>query len=318
MARIKDPAVLIPRAQAGDRRALARLISIVENGGIAAEEVLALVFGDGGTAWTTGLTGAPGSGKSTLTNRLIAAARAAGSTVAVVAVDPSSPFSGGAVLGDRVRMQDHVDDSNVYIRSMASRGHLGGISEATPRALAVLDAMGFDEIIVETVGVGQAEVEIAGKADTTLVVVNPGWGDSIQAAKAGLLEIGDIFVVNKADRAGVHETTRDLVQMLELGGTRDWPPPVLATVASTGEGIPELWAAVADHRRYLETSGKLVKLREARMVRELESALLSGMRARVRSAVNEDTWSGLTAEVIGRQLDPWSAAGRILGELDSD
>ncbi len=181
--------------------------------------VLSTLFAATGDAWTTGLTGAPGAGKSTLTSRLIEHGRGAGSSVAVVAVDPSSPFSGGAILGDRVRMQDHINDAGVYIRSLATRGHLGGISEATPRCVAVLDGIGFDEILVETVGVGQAEVDIAGNTDTTVVVVNPRWGDSIQAAKAGLLEIGDVFAVNKADRPGVGETVRDLRQMLELGDT---------------------------------------------------------------------------------------------------
>ncbi|MDJ0498804.1 MAG: methylmalonyl Co-A mutase-associated GTPase MeaB, partial [Acidimicrobiia bacterium] len=217
MARISDPATLIPLARTGERRALARLITLVENDGPVSDEILAEVFPAGGQAWTTGLTGAPGAGKSTLTDRLIQEVRSEGSEIAVVAVDPSSPFSGGAVLGDRVRMQDHIDDHGVYIRSMASRGHLGGISAATPKVVATLDGLGFPEVFVETVGVGQAEVEIAGNADTTVVVVNPGWGDSVQAAKAGLLEIGDIFVVNKADRPGVHETVRDLTQMLELG-----------------------------------------------------------------------------------------------------
>ena len=252
MARVTDPAILIPSALGGDRRALARLITIVENGGDAADEVLAGVFGTGGDAWTTGLTGAPGSGKSTLTDRLIEAIRVGGAEVAVVAVDPSSPFSGGAVLGDRVRMQDHIDDAGVYIRSMASRGHLGGISAATPRVVATLDGAGFPEILVETVGVGQAEVEIAANADTTLVVVNPGWGDSVQAAKAGLLEIGDIFIVNKADRPGVHETVRDLTQMLELGDHDGWAPPIIPTVAATGDGIADLWTAIKGHRDHLE------------------------------------------------------------------
>ncbi len=315
MTRISDPAILIPKAQAGDRRSLARLITIVENGGDGAARVLAQVFPAGGKAWITGLTGAPGAGKSTLTDGLIDQVRGNGAEVAIVAVDPSSPFSGGAVLGDRVRMQDHIDDDGVYIRSMASRGHLGGISAATPRVVATLDGIGFPEIIVETVGVGQAEVEIAGNADTTVVVVNPGWGDSIQAAKAGLLEIGDVFVVNKADRPGVNETVRDLTQMLELGGDRDWAPPIIPTVASTGEGVPELWEAVGAHRQHSEASGQLVRERKTRLVTEMESALLAGMRTQVRSAVPEGVWLELTEQVAQRRVDPWSAAGRLLGEL---
>jgi LAO/AO transport system kinase len=318
MARITDPAVLLPRARSGDRRSLARLITIVENGGSPAQDILAQVFPNGGVAWTTGLTGAPGAGKSTLTDRLIDQVRAHGSEVAVVAVDPSSPFSGGAVLGDRVRMQDHIDDSGVYIRSMASRGHLGGIAEATPRVLATLDGIGFPEILVETVGVGQAEVEIAASADTTLVVVNPGWGDSVQAAKAGLLEIGDIFVVNKADRQGVHETVRDLTQMLELGAEPGWTPPVLSTVASTGEGIEDLWEAIAAHRAHIATSGELVATRRLRLVAEMDSAILAGLKQKIETAVPPSTWAELTEQVEQRLLDPWSAAGRLLGSLASE
>lgn len=318
MVRISDPAILIPRARDGDRRSLARLISIVENGGIAATRVLAEVFSTGGAAWTTGVTGAPGAGKSTLTDELINQVRAESVEVAVVAVDPSSPFSGGAVLGDRVRMQDHIDDAGVYIRSLASRGHLGGISEATPRVIATLDGIGFSEVIIETVGVGQAEVEIAGNTDTTIVVVNPGWGDSVQAAKAGLLEIGDIFVVNKADRAGVGETVRDLTQMLELGGKRDWPPPVIPTVASTGDGVAELWKAVRQHRSYLADSGRLDESRERRLIEEMELALVAGMQRRVRASVPDDRWAELRHQVATRAVDPWNAADTILSALAAD
>ena len=316
MARISDPAILIPKARAGDRRALARLITLVENSDEVATDILADTFLSGGQAWTTGLTGAPGAGKSTLTDHLIAKARASESEVAVVAVDPSSPFSGGAVLGDRVRMQDHVDDKGVYIRSMASRGHLGGIAAATPRVISLLDGIGFPEIVVETVGVGQAEVEIAGNADTTLVVVNPGWGDSVQAAKAGLLEIGDVFVVNKADRSGVGETVRDLTQMLELGDHRDWSPPIVATVGSTGEGLDELWDAVGSHRAYLATSGLLATNRSRRLVVEMESSLMAQLRARVRSSVAEAEWVTVTDQVARRGIDPWSAAAQLLSALE--
>ncbi|MCP3995551.1 MAG: methylmalonyl Co-A mutase-associated GTPase MeaB [bacterium] len=316
MARISDPAILIPKARAGDRRSLARLITLVENGDAVAVDILADTFPSGGQAWTTGLTGAPGAGKSTLTDQLIVRVRASGSEVAVVAVDPSSPFSGGAVLGDRVRMQDHVDDSGVYIRSMASRGHLGGIAAATPRVVSLLDAVGFPEIAIETVGVGQAEVEIAGNADTTLVVVNPGWGDSVQAAKAGLLEIGDVFVVNKADRSGVSETVRDLAQMLELGGHHEWSPPIVPTIGSTGQGIDELWDAVRAHREYLETSGLLETNRSRRLVVEMESSMMTQLRARVRSSVSEAEWAGVTDLVAQRGIDPWSAATQLLSSLE--
>ncbi|MDJ0665215.1 MAG: methylmalonyl Co-A mutase-associated GTPase MeaB [Acidimicrobiia bacterium] len=315
MARISDPALLIPAARTGDRRALARLITIVENGDAAATTALEQVFPFGGTAWTTGLTGAPGAGKSTLTDRLIDKVRRTGDEVAVVAVDPSSPFSGGAVLGDRVRMQDHIDDGGVYIRSMASRGHLGGIAAATPRVIALLDGIGFPEVMIETVGVGQAEVEVAGSADTTLVVVNPGWGDSVQAAKAGLLEIGDVFVVNKADRPGVAETVRDLTQMLELGGVQEWEPPIIPAVATTGEGTDAIWNAVTEHRAYLESTGSLAATRENRLVAEMEAALLAALRTRVHSVVPEPDWDELTARVRCRELDPWTAAARLLQAL---
>lgn len=315
MARISDPAILIPKARDGDRRSLARLITLIEEGGATGTTILAGVFGSGGEAWTTGLTGAPGAGKSTLTDRLIGDMRGTGAEVAVVAVDPSSPFSGGAILGDRVRMQDHIDDPGVYVRSMASRGHLGGISAATPRVVALLEGIGFPEIIIETVGVGQAEVEIAGNADTTVVVVNPGWGDSVQAAKAGLLEIGDIFVVNKADRTGVSETVRDLTQMLELGGERSWNPPIVPTVAATGDGMPELWQAITEHRRYLEASGKLVGMRSERLVAEMEASLLGGLRRQVRASIPETEWARVIDRVAARKVDPWTAAARLLRSL---
>jgi len=212
-------------------------------------------------------------------------------------------------------MQDHVDDSGVYIRSMASRGHLGGISAATPRVVALLDGIGFPEILIETVGVGQAEVEIAGNADTTIVVVNPGWGDSVQAAKAGLLEIGDIFVVNKADRPGVGETMRDLTQMLELGGRSGWSPPLLPTIASSGEGVDELWEAVQAHRRHLAETDELRSIRSERLVAEMETALMGELRNRVRATLPDSDWAQLTDRVSGRDIDPWSAAVEILRVL---
>ena len=317
MARISDPNILLPQARAGDRRALARLITIVEAGSPAGATVLATLFPEGGRAWATGLTGAPGAGKSTLTDQLIVRIRKDGDEVAVVAIDPSSPFSGGAVLGDRVRMQDHVDDPGVYIRSMASRGHLGGIAAATPRVIATLDGLGFPEILVETVGVGQAEVEIAANADTTIVVVNPGWGDSVQAAKAGLLEIGDVFVVNKADRHGFSETVRDLTQMLELGHQEGWAPPIVATVASTGEGVDELWQAIADHRAHLQASGRLEEMRHRRLAVELEAALLAGMRRQVSSAVPATQWEEIVERVAQRKIDPWGAAEGLLASISN-
>ena len=212
----EDPADLLERAAGGDRASLARLLSIVERGGPEARALGRLTHPRGGSGYTIGITGAPGAGKSTLTNVLIGHIRAAGDAVAVLAIDPSSPFSGGAILGDRVRMQDHTGDASTFIRSMATRGHLGGLSLSTLEAIRALDATGWPWIVVETVGVGQVEVEVAGAADTTVVVVNPGWGDAVQANKAGLLEIADIFVINKADRPGAEEARRDLDRMLDL------------------------------------------------------------------------------------------------------
>lgn len=308
-----DPQMLIEQARRGDRRALGRLISLVENRRPGEEQVLSALYPDAGQAWTTGLTGAPGAGKSTLADRLIEVLRQRGFEVAVLAVDPSSPFTGGAILGDRVRMQRHIDDAGVYIRSMASRGHLGGISEATPRAVAVLDGMGFPEILIETVGVGQAEVEIAAAADTSVVVLNPGWGDSVQAAKAGLLEIGDIFVVNKADRAGVNDTIRDLKQMLELGGHGAWWPPVVATVATSGEGIDELAGAIDEHRAHLETTGELARLRRRHALGLLDSAVAVELHQRLETVRDHRAWERIRDEVAARRIDPWTAARRLVG-----
>ncbi len=220
----RDPASLVSRAITGDRGAIAKLISMVEAGGPDATAAGAALYSHTGQAYTVGLTGAPGAGKSSLTDALVGCIRADGLEVGVLAIDPTSPFSGGAILGDRVRMQDHATDPGVYIRSMATRGHLGGLAVATPRAVRVLDAAGKPWIVIETVGVGQVEVEIAGAADTTVVVVNPGWGDGVQANKAGLMEIADLFVVNKADRDGVAETIRDLEMMLDLSAHSAWRP----------------------------------------------------------------------------------------------
>ncbi len=302
---------LIDRARNGDRRSLGRLVSRVEDDTEEGRAALAAVYPSGGRARIVGITGAPGSGKSTLVDRLIGRAAERG-TVAVVAVDPSSAFSGGAVLGDRIRMQDHTGDPRVYIRSMANRGHLGGLADATPRVVALLDGLGFDTVIVETVGVGQAEIDVASSADTVVVVVNPGWGDAIQAAKAGLLEIGDVFVVNKADRPGADEAATDLLRMLELGGERAWTPPVVSTVATTGAGVDELWGAITDHARYLADSGDLTSLRRERALREMEAAIRSGLRSR---ASLEHADSEILDRVVARTIDPWTAAGAIIDAL---
>ncbi len=316
MPRTRDPEQLVAAARAGDRAALARLVSLVEADGDPGRRALAALFPLTGRAHVTGITGAPGAGKSTLTDALIRCARADGAEVAVLAVDPSSPFSGGAILGDRIRMQDHIVDAGVYIRSMASRGHLGGLAAAAPKAIALLDAVGFPHVFVETVGVGQAEVEIAAKADTSVVVVTPGWGDAIQAAKAGLLEIGDVFVVNKADRPGVDDAVRDLNQMLDQGPAGDWRPPVLATVATRDEGVAEVWAAICDHRRHLAEDGELERRREARLAAETEAALAEATRRRAHAAAQGDAYRRLAGEVATRQIDPWSAAEELLGPTE--
>ena len=270
-----------------------------------------------GGSYLVGLTGAPGSGKSTLTSATIADLRAQQTEVAVLAIDPSSPFTGGAILGDRVRMQDHATDPGVFIRSMATRGHLGGLSLATPEAARLLDAVGRPWIIVETVGVGQVEVEIAGKADTTVVVVNPGWGDSVQANKAGLMEIADIFVINKADRKGVADTRRDLEQMLELSelGEGAWLPPIMPVVATTGEGVAEYWQAVVDHRATIEASGELARRRQFRIGEELREIVARRLEHRARELASGDRWAQLQLDVAEHRLDPWTAADEMLAAI---
>ncbi len=307
-----DPERLATAAFAGNRRALARLITLVEEDGVGAGKVLAAAHGARRGAYRVGITGAPGAGKSTITDRLVVAVRERGEEVAVLAVDPSSPFSGGAVLGDRVRMQEHASDPGVYIRSMASRGHLGGLSAAVPKALALLDAAGFPMIIIETVGVGQDEVEVAEAADTAVVVVVPGWGDWIQAAKAGLLEIGDIFVVNKADRAGVDEAVADLHTMIEMGEERSWRVPILTTVASRSAGIVELLAQIDRHRCHLEEGEGLNRRRRKRRLGELAAALHAAAARRAVQLSGSPEHGDLVSLVESGELDPWSAAERLV------
>ena len=314
----RDPTALFEAAQAGDRTALARLLSVVERGGGDARTVGRLAFSSSGGGYTVGLTGAPGAGKSTLTDRLIGLVRKEGSEVAVLAIDPSSPFSGGAILGDRVRMQDHALDAGVFIRSMASRGHLGGLSLATREAVRALEAVGLPLVLLETVGVGQVEVEVAGAADTTVVVVNPGWGDSVQANKAGLLEIADVFVINKADRDGVRETEQDLRRMLELSAVSDWTPPIVSCVAATGERTEDVWAAINDHRRALETSGRLAERRERRLEEELRQIVLRQLEAQAWARLGERRYRQLVADVVARKVDPYEAAATLIGEGEGE
>jgi LAO/AO transport system kinase len=307
-----DPSALVERAVGGDRAAIAKLISAVETGGNAAAQTAAALFPHTGRAYSVGLTGAPGSGKSSLTDALIRSLRRDGVEIGVLAIDPTSPFSGGAILGDRVRMQDHATDAGVYIRSMATRGHLGGLALATPLAVRVLDAAGKPWVIIETVGVGQVEVEIAGAADTTIVVVNPGWGDGVQANKAGLMEIADIFVVNKADRDGVTETVRDLELMLDLSGESAWRPPIITTVATRGDGIDELWSAIEAHRAFEEADGRLERKRAARLRDEVRSIVLARLRSEAEAACSGDRFEKLVQQVAARELDPYAAADELL------
>lgn len=290
---------------AGDRRALARAISLVEDRRPGGDRLLALLYPRGGAAAVVGVTGAPGTGKSTLVDRLVRHLRSEQRRVGVVAVDPSSPFTGGALLGDRIRMQDHAADPGVFIRSMSSRGHLGGLAATTDRVVALLDAAGFDPVLVETVGVGQSEVEVARAADTTVVVVTPQWGDGVQAAKAGLLEAGDVFVVNKADLPGVDLVVRDLTQMLELGETRAWVPPVVVCSAATGEGTAAVWEAVEGHL----AAGEPAARRRSRARHELERAVAARIAARLGDGRLDPD---LVAAVEERRIDPWSAAARLV------
>jgi len=313
-----DVGDLVERARRGDPRAVARLISLVEDASPALREVMAALVPLTGHARVVGLTGSPGVGKSTTTSALVSAYRERGRRVGVLAVDPSSPFSGGALLGDRVRMQDHAGDPEVYIRSMASRGHLGGLSWATPQALRVLDAAGCDVVLVETVGVGQAEVEVASMADTTIVLVAPGMGDSIQAAKAGILEVADVFVVNKADREGADQTARDLRHMLSLGGRRepdDWRVPIVKTVASRGEGLDDVVVAVEKHQGWLDRCGELTRRRHARVCDEVEAIAVTTLRARMGDVHGAAALPKLADRVLDGEVDPFAAADELVDEL---
>lgn len=300
---------LIDAASIGDPRALGRLCSMIELGDASARILAAKLYPLGGKAWTTGVTGAPGSGKSTLVSELVGIIAGDGDRAAILAVDPSSPITGGAILGDRIRMSTHAGNDNVFIRSLSSRGHLGGISTATPAMVACLDGSGFSEIFVETVGVGQSEVEIASSADTTIVVVPAGWGDAIQAAKAGFLEVADIFVVNKADRDGADATAADIEAMLEIGPDTPWRPPVLLTVASEGTGVDAVADAVFGHRGFLEASGELNLRRRRRAAHDLAMAI----RGNIDNSIDSDEpTADLLDTIVARRTDPWTAADRLL------
>jgi LAO/AO transport system kinase len=293
---------------------VARLISLIEDGSSMLREVAALLASRTGWAQIVGITGSPGVGKSTSTSALVTAFRAAGKRVGVLAVDPSSPFTGGALLGDRVRMQEHATDPDVYIRSMASRGHLGGLAWATPQALRVLDAAGCDVVLVETVGVGQSEVEIAGLADTTVVLLAPGMGDGIQVAKAGILEIADIYVINKADREGADNVLRDLRAMLALarGSAGSWRPPILKTVANQGEGLERVVEAIGQHRAWMEAAGELDRRRSRRARDEIEAIALTSLREKFGNLHGHDRLDELADAVASGQTDPYAAADEVI------
>jgi LAO/AO transport system kinase len=315
-----DVPELVRKAREGDARSVARLISLVEDASPLLREVMAGLAPYAGNAQVVGLTGSPGVGKSTSTSALVGALRRADKRVGVLAVDPSSPFSGGALLGDRVRMQDHALDRDVYIRSMASRGHLGGLSWATPQALRVLDAAGCDVILVETVGVGQSEVEVAGMADTTMVLIAPGMGDGIQAAKAGILEIGDIYVINKADRDGADQVRRELRSMLALADRPEhaWRQPIVKTVASKGEGVDEVVEAIEAHRVWLTETGELDKRRLRRARDEIEAIAVTALREQWRGVHERTELDDLAAEVVVGETDPYAAADRLLESVQAD
>ena len=323
MARPSDVADLVARARRGEQRAVAQLLSLVETDTVAGRsllrEVAAALVPHAGRAHVVGLTGPPGVGKSTSTSALVTALRRRGRRVGVLAVDPSSPFSGGALLGDRVRMGEHATDDAVFIRSMASRGRLGGLAWSTPQALRVLDAAGCDVVLVETVGVGQSEVEIVALADTTVVLLAPGMGDGVQAAKAGILEVADVLVVNKADRDGAVRTARDLEQAVEMstGDDAGWVRPVVTMAAIRGEGVDELVAALDRHRAWLDDTGQRARRRRRRAAAEIEALTLERVRVRIGDLDGAGGLADLADRVVAGELDPYRAADELVGSVES-
>jgi LAO/AO transport system kinase len=310
---------LVVHARQGQARAVARLISLIEDGAPELRALAAALARDTGRAQIVGLTGPPGVGKSTTVSVLVTALRATGKRVGVLAIDPSSPFSGGALLGDRVRMQEHATDPGVFIRSMATRGHLGGIAWATPQALRVLAAAGCDEVLVETVGVGQSEVDVMALADTTVVLLAPGMGDGIQAAKAGILEIADIFVVNKADREGADQTVREIKYLISLGRRGNvgpsWRPPVICTVATKADGIDELAGAIEQHRAWMRDHGELDARRQRRAESEIEAIALAQLHGKLGDLLRGSGLRGLAKRVVVGELDVYRAADELINEL---
>jgi LAO/AO transport system kinase len=304
---------LVARAREGDKRAIARLLTVVENEEPGAADAMRELYPMAGAARVIGITGPPGGGKSTLVNRLAGAYRERGDRVAVVAVDPSSPFSGGALLGDRIRMQERSLDEGLFIRSMASRGHSGGLARTTSRVVNVLDAIGYGVVLVETVGVGQEEVEVVRVVDTVALVTVPGLGDDIQAIKAGVLEIADVLVVNKADRPGADETARDLAQMLSLGKLRtEWKPPIIRTTAATGENVPLLVEALERHGEWARESGERERRRRDAARVEVEELLREALVRRLRDRVGPERVEEAVARVAARAVDPYAVVEELL------
>jgi LAO/AO transport system kinase len=301
---------LADRVRASDARAIARAISLVEDGAPASSALIAALHASGGRAYLIGVTGPPGAGKSTLVDRMTRELRAAGRRVGVIAVDPSSPFTGGAVLGDRVRMQGHANDEGVFIRSMATRGHLGGLARATGDAAAVLDAAGFDPVIIETVGVGQGEVDVVRTADVSIVVAVPGAGDEVQAIKAGIMEIADVFVVNKRDYPGVERTVAAIESLRASAPDGSREAPIVKTQATSGEGVSELLEAVTRFRAASDVNTE--QRRRARAEFQLREALAARWRDEVQGAIADEDLAALTASIAARQIDPYSAASRIV------
>jgi LAO/AO transport system kinase len=309
-----DTIALAQKVLAGDRRAVARAISMVEDGSAGLPALSEALYPSTGRAHTVGLTGSPGVGKSSLAEQLLRAARSRDRAIAVLAIDPTSPFTGGALLGDRLRMQAHATDPGVFIRSMATRGHLGGMALAAPEAIRILDASGKEVIIVETVGVGQAEVEVATATDTTLVVLAPGWGDYVQVAKAGILEIADVFVVNKADKEGADDAVRELKNMLRMGPKMEWTPPIVKTSTVTGEGVDDLWEAIQGHRKHQEATGDLADRRRRRIVEEVKSMVAFQLRERTSDLLAGEA-EALIKDLDERRIDPYAAADSLVDSI---
>ncbi len=304
---------VVDSVRLGERRAAGRLITRIESQDPSALDVLARLYADTGSACVVGFTGPPGAGKSTLVDELLAVVRSAGETVGVVAVDPNSPFSGGAILGDRIRMMRHSSDTGIFIRSMGARGSLGGLARATSGTVRVLDAMKFDYVMVETVGVGQSELDVAGLADTTVVIIPPGLGDGVQAIKAGIMEIADIFVVNKADHPQANRTIADIKDLLHMElEPRAWTPPIVSTIATQGVGLQDLWMRIQQHGDYLTASGELVTRRRERLKAELVDMMWQQLRTELlEPAAETEHFNAVLDEVVTRKLDPYTAARHL-------